>query len=258
MLAPKIISHFPEHRIYTETFGGGGSILLRKKRSYAEVYNDSFGDIVNVFRVLRDPTQAIRLKEVCELTPFARDEFNSKINRDEPIEWARGVIFRSFSGFGSGASSSKEYNTGFRANSNRSGTTPAHDWANWPSHIEAFTERLRGVVIENRDAIDVLRQHDSEKTLHYVDPPYVHETRKTIIGNKGVYNEEMTDDQHSDLVTSLKSLSGMVLLSGYRCDLYDDMLKDWRRVDISAMADGAKKRIESIWMNYAGPQTLFT
>ncbi|WP_366539342.1 DNA adenine methylase [Salmonella enterica] len=51
-LAKWVISFFPEHHTYVEPFGGGAGILLRKQRSYAEIYNDIDEDIVNFFRVI--------------------------------------------------------------------------------------------------------------------------------------------------------------------------------------------------------------
>jgi len=96
-LASWIISHFPPHRVYVEPFGGAASVLLRKPRSYAEVYNDMDGEIVNVFRVLRDPARARELERVLRLTPFAREEFELSYIRDEdPIEQARRTIVRAF------------------------------------------------------------------------------------------------------------------------------------------------------------------
>ena len=72
-LAPWIISHFPTHGIYVEPFGGGGSVLLRKEAVQEEVYNDLDGDVVNVFRVLRDKELAQALFEALTLTPYARE-----------------------------------------------------------------------------------------------------------------------------------------------------------------------------------------
>lgn len=251
LLAPWIISHFPSHRIYTEVYGGGGSVLLRKKRCYAEVYNDKWGLVVNVFQVMRDPELSARLKELLELTPFSRDEFNGcneqifKIK--DPVEKARRTIFRSFAGFGSAATNAN-YQTGFRANSSRYGTTPAQDWVNYPKNIEAFVERLKGVIIENKNAIDILKQHDSEETLHYVDPPYVHATRN-IKRKNFAYEFEMTDEDHIKLSEVLNGLKGMVIVSGYPSDLYDELYKDWAIVRREALADGAAKRTEVLWMN---------
>lgn len=97
ILAPWIISHFPKHRIYTEVFGGAASVLMRKNRSYAEVYNDIEGEVVNLFRILRDERAAGRLKEVLELTPFARDEWELSYKPTEDvIEQARRTVIRCF------------------------------------------------------------------------------------------------------------------------------------------------------------------
>jgi DNA adenine methylase len=250
-LAEWIIEHMPPHRIYCEPFGGGGSVLMRKPRSYAEVYNDQWATVVNVFRVLRDETQACELIRALELTPYARDEFFAAYHEegDSPVEWARKTILRSFAGFGSAATNG-DYITGFRANSNRSGTTPAHDWVNYPSHIPAFVERLRGVVIENRDAVDVIAQQDSPGTLFYVDPPYPHDTRNMKRGN-AAYAVEMTDEDHVRLAGVLHAVRGMVLLSSYHGELYDSLYRDWMRHECGAHADGAVDRVEVLWMNEA-------
>ena len=241
LLAPWIIQHFPEHRCYVEPFGGGASVLLRKSRSYAEVYNDLDSELCNLFRVLRECGS--ELAQQLELTPFARAEFvKSHDQSGNAIEQARRTVVRSFMGFGS---NSHNKPTGFRSNSNRSGTTPAHDWANYPKNLQALIERLQGVVIENRDAVEVMTQHDTEDTLHYVDPPYVPETR-----DKGLdYRHEMTIDQHVALSASLKSMQGSVLVSGYNSELYNDLYAGWFRVDRNSFADGARKRVEVLWMN---------
>lgn len=249
-LAPWIISHFPKHRTYTEAFGGGGSVLLRKPRSYAEVYNDLDGEIVNLFRMARD--RGSDLERLVRLTPFAREEFVESYQPAEcDLEQARRTLIRSFMGFGS-ASVSKQV-TGFRSNSNRSGTTPAHDWANYPRALEITIERLQGVVIENREAIDVLKQHDSAETIHYVDPPYVLETRWLKDKTKA-YKHEMTDEHHRQLAEVLLKLEGGVILSGYRCPLYDELYKGWRRIDKAAHADGAADRVESLWFSPKTPE----
>lgn len=253
-LAPWIISHFGQHRTYVEPYGGGWSVGLRKSRTYAEIWNDLDGELVNLFRVLRDPAGAAELVVQLKLTPFARDEFNGAYESSvEPIERARRLLVRSFMGHGSDGSSGI-YRTGFRSNSNRSGTTPAHDWSNYPACLEVAIARLRGVVVENRDAIAVCRKHDSPETLHYVDPPYLHATRKRANrrpDNGGVYRHELTDQEHDALLADLNLLEGMVVLSGYASATYDDALPGWRRVTRATHADGALPREEVLWLNPA-------
>ena len=251
-LAKWIISHFPPHRIYTEVFGGAASVLMQKPRSYAEVYNDKWDTVVNVFRCLRDPEKAEQLQQQLILTPFSRTEFEQCGELSEitdSVEKARRTILRSFAGFGS-ASTNAKHSTGFRANSNRSGTTPAHDWANYPSHIQSFVERLRGVTIENRDYREVLTTNDGPETLHYIDPPYVHASRNMQRGN-AAYACEMTDEDHVALAGAVNNLIGMVAISGYDNDLYGELFKDWQKVCCTGpFADGARERTECLWMNY--------
>lgn len=227
---------------------------MQKERSFAEVYNDQWDIVVNVFRVLRDETKAQDLRKRVELTPYSRTEFEQTgdeyLNQiEDPVERARRTIFRSFAGFGSAATNAK-HATGFRANNNRAGTTPAHDWVNYPFQIGKFIQRLQGVVIENRPAVEVLIQHDRHDTLHYVDPPYVHETRNLRRGN-AAYAHEMTNQDHNELSKVLYELKGMVVLSGYDSSLYNDIYSDWPQVRKKVYADGAAERIETLWMNRA-------
>ena len=248
LLAPWILSHFPTHQVYVEPFGGAASVLMRKERSYAEIYNDLDQSVVGLFRVLRSE-RAGELIEALRLTPFARTEFAEAYQEaDDAVESARRLIIRSFMGFGSNGHNKL---TGFRANSNRSGTTPSHDWVNYPDSLAAVVERLKGVTIENKDAMAVMAQHDGVRTLHYVDPPYVFSTRSDASAD---YAHELTDERHVELLEFLRDLSGMVILSGYPGAIYDDALSDWHRVERNALADGARPRTEVLWINPAAAE----
>lgn len=255
LMSRDILPYLPAHRLYTEAFGGGAGVLLHKARSHAEIYNDLDDSIVNLFRVLQDRHRADRLIEMLALTPFARREFELAYEpAEDPVEQARRLVIRSFMGFGSNAHSAAargHRSTGFRSNSNRSGTTPAHDWANLPDAYPAIVERFRGVVIESRDAVDLLARHDGPQALHYVDPPYVHETRSMFKGGKSAYVHELDRAGHVRLLDAVRSLAGMVVLSGYSTALYDDALADWRRIEFKAFADGARERTEVLWLNPA-------
>lgn len=249
-LAPWVIGHFPLHRIYVEPYGGAASILLRKPRCYAEVYNDVWDDVVNLFRVLRDERRAILLEAQLRLTPFARTEFRlAYLPTQHPVERARRLLIRSFMGYGS-ASANPAHKTGFRNDSDRSGTTPARDWRNWPDNIQSLTERLQGVCIENRPAMQIIPEFDTPKTLFYVDPPYPHSTRCYRSRNEG-YCHEMTDAEHIALAELLHQVQGMVVVSGYACPLYLDAYRDFVREERGTYADGAKPRTECLWLNPA-------
>lgn len=259
-LAPWIVSHFPAHRVYVEPFGGAASVLLQKPRSQGECYNDLNAELVNLFRVLRDPLKAARLAELVRLTPFSRQEYDAAfVTSGEAVEDARRLIVRSYMGHGSSAATS-ERSTGFRASLvNRGGALPAGDWTTLPPAIREVAERLAGVVIEHRPALDVIDRYDGEDTLIYADPPYLPETRSAKRrGGKAYhsYAHEMEPADHEALLQRLATAAGMVVLSGYPNDLYDAVLPGWRRVTKETHADGALDRTEVLWVNPAATERL--
>jgi DNA adenine methylase len=250
-LAPWLMQFFPPHRVYTEAFGGAAGVLLQKARSHGEVYNDLDGDVVNFFRVIRDPRTRAELERLVRETPFAREEFEQAWEpTDDSLERARRLCIRAQMGFGTAGAT--KGTTGLRTDLKRRFTTAQQDWASYPAAIRAAGARFAGVLIENRPAVDVLLQHDSPETLHYVDPPYVFETR---VMRKGVgYRHELSDEDHVELLATLCDLQGMVVLSGYASELYEATLAGWRRFETSSRisaARGTVLRTEVVWLNPA-------
>ncbi|HFO0117772.1 TPA: DNA adenine methylase, partial [Yersinia enterocolitica] len=235
-LAPWVISHFPAHTHYVEPFGGAASVLLRKERSYAEVYNDLDGDVVNLFAVLRDMTLRECLIEALTLTPYSRDEFTDAYDEAETmVEKARRLVIRATMGFGSAGAT--KGTTGFRLDTKRSSATAQHLWARMPENLAAVGQRFEGVLVENRDAVQCMLDHDTTSTLHFVDPPYVHDTR--VISSR-YYRHEMDNNAHLNLLDTVNKLEGMVVLSGYNTDMYNDILTGWQKQEKQSSAAGRK------------------
>ena len=252
LLAPWITSFFPPHQTYVEPLCGAASCLLQKPRSYAEVLNDLDGEIVNLFRLLRDPTLATELERQLRLTPYARQEYeDAYLPSNAPLEQARRLLIRSWQGLhGEGTLGRK---TGWRSNVNRRGTLPAHDWGRFPGCIGRFTERLQGVIIESRDALDILLQYDSPQTLFYIDPPY----DTDVCPNFNGYRHSVDAPA---LRRALNRAQGMAIVSGYRSPVYDTLYADWMRVDRATNAGTGqahtRKRTESLWLSPACTQAM--
>lgn len=253
-LSSWIRGFFPPHQVYVEPYGGAGSILMTKEPAYAEVYNDLDGDVVNFFRVLRDPVQRANLCELMALTPFSRQEFEDAYEpTEDPVERARHLAIRA--GMGYGSSGGTKENTGFRIDSGRKWSTDFAQWQKYPEVIASVGDRLAGVLIENRPATSVMMQHDAPTTLHYVDPPYLFSTRNGYQWTSDkYYRHEMTDWDHMNLLGALKNLEGMVILSGYHSEMYAAELKDWTEYSCNSRGNarrGTKINREVIWMNPA-------
>lgn len=261
-IADWIASFFPKHDCYIEPYGGGASVLMQKPRVGTEVYNDLDGDVVNLFRVLRDHATAAELWHRLRFTPFARVEFDAAYGDPaDPVDQAHKLIMRSFMGHGSD-SATRRTQPGFRTKRSRSSgegggftRSPAREFAAYPDAIHGFHERLVGVVIENRHAIDLIHQFDSPTTLIYSDPPYVLSSRTLMRGSSNSnhgYRHEMSDDDHRALADCLRNCESMVVLSGYESSLYDRKLyADWPKFQRTTTAEGGVSRTECVWINQA-------
>lgn len=92
-LADWIIGHFPEHHSYLEPFFGSGAVLFGKNRSPIETINDLDGDVINLFRWIRQDPE--RLANAIYWTPYARDVYNAawEAQHTETDSFQRAVDF---------------------------------------------------------------------------------------------------------------------------------------------------------------------
>lgn len=252
-LAPKIVQWLPPHSLYVEPFGGSAAILGHKPRSQREIYNDLDGEVVNLFRVLRSD-RAGDLVRAVQLTPYAREEHALSYEPvNDPVERARRLLVRSHMGHGNNGTLITNKN-GFRIDGTTGNTDVARNWLGFPAQIEAWIERLSGVMIENRPALELVERYAVPETLFYLDPPYVPETRSKSVRwstGKCSYAHEMSIDDHAALLDAIVASPAMVVLSGYRSELYDAALRDWRRLELKARAHGNLPRTEVVWINRA-------
>lgn len=244
-MAKTIVSMMPKHRSYLEPFFGSGAVLFNKPHSPIETVNDIDGDIVNFFSVLRSMPR--ELAEKISLTPYARDVYDDAHNNKgtDPLDRAYRFAIRSKMGFGF-----KTYTkTGWKIDVfGRQNSYAVSNWNRLPKDLIEAAERLKGVQIENRPAIDVIRKFNNDNVLIYADPPYLLDTR----GGKQ-YRYEMSEQDHVELLDVLKQHKGTVILSGYPSELYDRELVGWNRINKKSYNQNADQRTEVLWFNFEVP-----
>lgn len=242
------------HHTYVEPFGGSAAVLLNKKTSPVEVYNDAYGDVCNFFRVLR--THGDELVRLIELTPYSREEFALSCDRGgcDELESARRFFVTARQVMMGLATTATPGRFCAAAKQSRRGMPlVVSRWLSAIDGLPAVAARLREVIIENLDALDIIRKYDYDRALFYLDPAYPMATRS---GGKG-YAHEMTDGRHSELLDLIKSVKGKVLLSSYPSEMYSEALRGWNCVQIAGGSHSARfhkgaelKRTELVWSNF--------
>jgi len=234
---------------YCEPFGGSASVLLNRKPSPLETYNDVFEEVVNFFRVLRSQRENL-IKQI-KFTPFSRKEYLIALELPldlSDLERARRFYVRARQVRTGLAGQATKGRWAYCVGTSRRGVAGGVSrWLGGIEGLEELAKRLLNVQIEHSDAFECIKRYDSEKTLFYCDPPYLLEYRT---GGKN-YHKEMTASGHIELAKLLCQIKGRAAVSGYRCDLMDNLYEGWHRVDYKVTLHSVKKeKIESVWMNY--------
>lgn len=242
-LAERIASLLPPHQHYVEPFAGSLAVLFAKRPSSHETVNDLDSNIVTFWRVLRDNPQDLETR--CFLTPHSREEFiasRSFSAEFDDIERARKVWVAITQSRGLSLD-----RTGWKFGQAK-GFGRAH-LDTYVGRMADAAERLRLVSIENRDAVELIRDYGAhEDVCLYLDPPYLGSTR----GDKTRYGVELLGDEaHADFAAAVNECEASVVLSGYASPLYEELFDGWHRLDLKGPTtmSGDTDRVEVLWSN---------
>ena len=252
-LAPWIITSMPKHLHYVEPYFGGGSVLLQKVyANVSEVVNDLNGELMNFWGALKDVEAFEKLTRMAQASPLSEDLFNASLYKtsDDPIERAFLFFIRARQ---SRQGLMKSFATLSRNRIRRGMNEQASSWLGAIEGLPEIHKRLKGVVVLNHSAIDVIKQQDGDNTFFYCDPPYLHSTRTAT----NAYSFEMQTADHEKLLATLGRIKGKFLLSGYPSSLYDEYASkfNWnvkyKSIDNKASSSKIKEiKTECLWYNY--------
>ena len=208
-LRDEILARFPRnYNRYIEVFGGAGWVLFHKPPGNDfEVFNDFNGNLVNLYRCVREQPEALR------------NELRYMLNSRLDFEYMKGMLHSQavLPDVRRAAYYYALIRYSYAAGTSTFGSQPHAMWNNFPL-IESAAGRLQKVVIENKDCVKLIRQYDRPESFFYCDPPYY---------NADQYYEAVSSDgfDHAGLADALLGIKGKFLLSYNDCPeiraLYD-------------------------------------
>jgi DNA adenine methylase len=203
-LAKTIVGIIPPHRLYCEPFLGGAAIFFAKAPAKVEIINDTNGELINFYQVLRRDFPALEREIGLSLHSRRQHQHAWVIytNPDlfDPIKRAWAVWMLANISYGCKMDGSFGYDR--QGSSSRK---MAHKRLNFTVD---YCERLQRVQIENCDALRIIKSRDVPDGFFYLDPPYVG-------ADQGHY-DGYTQEDFNLLLEALTNLKGKFLLSSYR------------------------------------------
>ncbi|MFW6337024.1 MAG: DNA adenine methylase [Phycisphaeraceae bacterium] len=226
-LAPDIVGELGTHRSYWEPFCGSMSVLLSKPPSSMETVNDLHGDLVNLARVIQHETDGPRLYRRLRRSIMSRalhGDAAEVINGSDCTQYdpERAYWYFVSTWLGrNGVAGTKSYNMGYCARYTASGAHGATRFRSAIESIPAWRRRMRHVVVESVDGIEMLQRiEDAPEAAIYCDPPYL------VKGARYVY--DFASDDHQRLADALSRFErARVVVSYYDHPRLVDLFPDW-------------------------------
>ena len=216
----ELLRLMPPHDYYVEVFGGGAQLLFAKPPIRHETYNDIHKGLLVLFSVLRDPDLFPEFQKQINLVLYSRAEWqHARDNwQSEPDPVKKAVMFFTLNrqSFAGKTTAGWSFSV-LEISRNMPGTCSR--LLSSIDGLDLIHKRLQSVQIECQDWRSILKTYNTPEYFAYVDPPYVLDTRT---GGK-VYDHEMTDEDHEELVTALLNYPGMVMLSAYNHEIYEPL-----------------------------------
>lgn len=209
LLRKEIIARFPEdYGRYIEVFGGAGWVLFGREpqTGQLEVFNDTNGDLVNLFRCVKYHADAVQ--EELDWLLSSREIFMDYLedqHRMTDIQRAARYFYLIKTSFGSDT---------------RTFGTASNPLEKATDYLATVKHRLNGVVIDNLDFERLIRIYDRSDALFYLDPPYH--------GTERYYQAAFDDAGHQRLRDVLQGVKGKWLLSYNDDDYIRNLYKDYR------------------------------
>ena len=250
----ELYDHFPSVSMFDhliDLFAGSLVVSLNYKHGAAliKTANEINEDVTNFFRVLRD--DECRLMELLELTPCSFSEYQNCWDKSpDSIEQARRFYVRvrqSFFGLGAQRKNKGWHMAKQHANSN--GGETVSRWNNALPKLRVVAEIIRkNFQITPWDYSRCIKKIDHERAFFYADPPYPLESRKS----SNDYKFEFTDDQHRELAEQLHTIKGLAMVSGYECNLMNELYGDWHKYYLTKKKNNIRSSEvqEVVWCNY--------
>lgn len=246
------------HVHFVESYFGGGSVMLAKDpRGVSEVAGDINGRLTEFWHVLKSELYFPRFQRIVQATPFSEAEWESAHHAKQTGDPVKDAVsfFIDCRMAMSGRMGEKASFAPLSRNRTRRGMNEqASAWISSVDGLPAVHARMRPVVVLNRPGVETIQSQDGKKTLHYVDAPYIHETRATT----DEYGEnEMTIPQHKNLVSTLAHVEGYAMVSMYHHPIYDVLetgygwnLHEFDLPNNSAGGKEKRRMVECLWTNF--------